>query len=168
MAPKKEPAVPGAELPEGMPAPGDLAPDFTLESDEGEKVRLSSWRGRRVVLYFYPRDNTPGCTIEAQDFSAQLAEFEAKNAVVLGVSTDSLESHRRFRTKCELKVKLLADPERVAHDAYGAWREKTSYGKTSWGTQRSTFLIDEKGRVARVWPKVKVDGHVLEVLASLA
>jgi peroxiredoxin Q/BCP len=152
----------------GLPVQvGDSAPDFTLEADDGSTVSLSGLRGKKVVLYFYPRDNTPGCTIEARDFSQLLPEFEAKNAVVLGVSTDNLDAHRKFKNVCELSVKLLADTDKKAHDAYGVWRQKNMYGKTVWGTVRSTFLIDEEGKLTRVWPKVKVEDHALEVLNSL-
>ena len=155
------------EIPHGMPRPGELAPGFTLAGDDEAQVELAALRGHKVVLYFYPRDNTPGCTREAQEFSSLLPELEAQNAVVLGVSTDSTESHRKFKQTCELGVKLLADPERRAHEAYGTWREKTNYGRTYMGTQRATFLIDEDGRVQKVWPKVKVEDHALEVLNSL-
>jgi peroxiredoxin Q/BCP len=146
---------------------GDAAPYFELLADDESTVKLSALRGKKVVLYFYPRDNTPGCTIEARDFSALQREFEAKNAIVLGVSTDGVESHRKFKRTCELSVKLLTDPERLVHEAYGAWGEKNMYGRKIMGTVRSTFLIDEDGRVARVWPKVKVADHALEVLNSL-
>jgi len=154
-------------LPSGMPALGQNAPDITLSDENGHPVSLAGLRGQRVVLYFYPRDNTPGCTLEAQDFSSLLPEFAAKNAIVLGISTDSTESHRKFRHTCDLSVRLLADPERTAHTAYGTWREKNMYGKKVMGTQRSTFLIDAQGRIARVWPKVKVENHALEVLNTL-
>ncbi len=158
---------PDAGLPPGMPGPGRQAPDVTLPDENDQPVTLAALRGQRVVLYFYPRDKTPGCTLEAQEFSTLLPEFAAKNAVVLGVSTDTAESHRKFRHACDLAVRLLADPGRVAHEAYGTWREKTMYGRKVMGTQRSTFLIDESGRIARVWPKVKVENHALEVLNAL-
>jgi peroxiredoxin Q/BCP len=160
-APVKEPANDTAVK------PGDAAPDFALEADDDSTVRLQDLKGKKVVLYFYPRDQTPGCTKEAQDFSQLQHEFEAKNAVVLGVSTDDLHSHRKFKNTCDLSVKLLSDPGAVAHLAYGVWREKNMYGVKKLGTIRSTFLINEDGRIARVWPRVKVDDHALEVLNTL-
>jgi peroxiredoxin Q/BCP len=143
------------------------APDFTLKADDGSTVSLHDLHGKNVVLYFYPRDNTPGCTLEARDFSQLIPEFEAKNAVVLGVSTDDIESHQHFKKTCELSLKLLADPEKTAHAAYGTWREKNMYGRTVWGTARTTFLIDENGKIKRIWPKVKVEDHALDVLNAL-
>ncbi len=146
---------------------GEPAPDFELSGDDDAVVKLGDLKGRNVVLYFYPRDNTPGCTIEARDFSLLQNEFAAKNAVVFGVSTDDLKSHRHFKSTCDLTVKLLADPDKVAHEAYGVWREKNMYGRKTMGTVRSTFLIGEDGKVRKVWPKVKVEDHALEVLNSL-
>lgn len=149
-------------------APGDMAPDFTLPADDqSAPVSLAGLRGKKVVLYFYPRDNTPGCTLQARDFTALHDQFGKKNAVVLGVSTDTLDSHRKFRSKCDLSVTLLSDTDKTVHEAYGVWQEKTLYGKKSMGTVRSTFLIDEEGRIARVWPKVKAAGHAEEVLNAL-
>jgi peroxiredoxin Q/BCP len=147
---------------------GQRAPAFTLIADDGSKVRLSDLRGRPVVLYFYPKDGTPGCTREAcafRDFQAQLKKF---GAVVLGVSTDSMESHARFRDKYRLNFPLLADDDHAVAAKYGAWREKNMYGKRSMGVVRSTFLIDAAGKVAKVWKRVKVDEHADEVLAALA
>jgi peroxiredoxin Q/BCP len=146
---------------------GDPAPDFTLADDRGEEVRLSSFRGRPVVLYFYPKDDTPGCTKEACAFRDRQAELAARGAVVLGVSPDGVASHARFRDKFGLNFPLLADPDHRVADAYGAWREKNLYGRKSMGIQRSTFLIDADGVVRRAWPKVNVDGHDDEVLAAL-
>jgi peroxiredoxin Q/BCP len=147
--------------------PGDAAPTFELSADDDSVVRLGDLRGRKVVLYFYPRDNTPGCTIEARDFSQLQHEFESKNAIVLGVSTDDLNAHRKFKHTCDLTVKLLSDPGAAVHQAYGVWREKNMYGVKKMGTIRSTFLIDENGHIARVWPRVKVEDHALEVLNTL-
>jgi peroxiredoxin Q/BCP len=138
---------------------GTRAPDFTLEDQDGKKVRLGDLAGKWVVLYFYPRDDTPGCTVEACDFTSGLGLFQGLDAVVLGVSPDSPESHRSFIAKHALKVRLLSDPTHATMETYGAWGEKTLYGKKSTGVLRSTFLIDPKGYVAHVWPSVKVEGH---------
>ena len=146
---------------------GDKAPDFTLPAADGTKVKLSSLRGRPVVLYFYPRDMTPGCTREACAFRDSKARLDKLDAVVLGVSTDDAASHVKFRDKHQLNFPLLADVAHAVAEKYGAWREKNLYGKKSMGVQRSTFLIDRDGRVARVWKKVNVDGHDAEVLAAL-
>lgn len=162
---RKAPAKPA--VPETMLQPGAEAPDFTLSNHNDEPVTLHALRGRKVVLYFYPRDNTPGCTTEARDFSALLDDFAEKNTVVFGISTDSVESHRKFQSKQELRVALLADPSRVVHTAFGAWGTKNLYGRTFEGTIRSTFLLDEEGRVMRVWPKVKVANHAQEVLDAI-
>lgn len=144
---------------------GDRAPDFSLESDKGERVSLGSFEGKTVVLYFYPKDDTPGCTREAQAFSAALSAFDEAGAVVLGVSRDSIERHRKFRDKYGLKVTLLSDPDLVVHEAYGAYGEKTMYGKKVMGTIRSTFIIGPDRIVKHVFRNVKVDGHEGEVLA---
>jgi peroxiredoxin Q/BCP len=148
-------------------AAGDPAPDFTLQDDRGQDVRLSSLRGQPVVLYFYPKDDTPGCTKEACSFRDRKSELAARGAVVLGVSPDGVESHARFRDKFGLNFPLLADPDHRVAEAYGAWREKNLYGRKSMGIQRSTFLIGPDGVVRRAWPKVAVDGHDDEVLAAL-
>jgi len=145
---------------------GSTAPDFTLPSDEGGHVKLADLRGKRVVLYFYPKDDTPGCTTQACDFRDALPTFEGVDAVVLGVSADSVESHRKFREKYELNFPLLADEAHEVADAYGVWKEKSMYGRKFMGIERSTFLIDEKGRVAGVWRKVKPAGHA-EMLAEV-
>jgi peroxiredoxin Q/BCP len=145
---------------------GDTAPDFTLESDDGP-VKLGTLRGKAVVLYFYPRDNTPGCTREAQGFSAAIKSFEKLGAVVLGVSKDSVESHCGFRDKYKLKLRLLSDPDLTVHKAYGAYGEKTMYGKKVQGTIRSTFLIGADGKIERAYRSVKVDGHPEAVLEAL-
>jgi len=144
------------------------APSFELPDQDGREVALSDFAGRWVVLYFYPRDSTPGCTIEACDFTAGLAGFEKLDAVVLGCSPDSPESHREFIAKHKLKLTLLSDPEHTAMQAYGAWGEKTVYGKTSEGVIRSTVIIDPAGRIAHHFPKVTAEGHAAEVRSTLA
>ncbi len=146
---------------------GTKAPAFTAQTDTGTKVKLSDFKGKNIVLYFYPKDDTPGCTKEAcafRDASDQLSEM---GAVVLGVSPDDEASHAKFRDKFSLNFPLLADPEHKIAEAYGAWREKNMYGKKSMGIQRSTYLIDAKGKVAKVWKKVNVDGHDADVIESL-
>jgi peroxiredoxin Q/BCP len=146
---------------------GKRAPAFTLQESDGGKVSLSDFKGKRVVLYFYPRDNTPGCTVEAQEFQKALPKLKKLNAVVLGISRDSLASHCKFRDKFELSFPLLSDPDHKVLEAYGAWGEKTLYGKKSLGIIRSTVLIDEQGKVAQVFPSVRVKGHVEAVLEAL-
>lgn len=145
---------------------GSPAPDFTLASDEGEEVTLSALRGRKVVLYFYPKDDTPGCTIQACDFRDALPRFDNVDAVVLGVSPDSVESHAKFRKKFGLNFPLLADVDHEVCEAYGVWKEKKLYGRTFMGVERSTFLIDEESVVEEVWRKVSPKGHT-EMLADL-
>ena len=151
-------------------AEGAKAPDFTLVTHEDTKLKLSSLRGRPVVLYFYPKDDTPGCTKEACGFRDANAKLAKHGAAVLGVSRDDPESHARFRTKFKLPFTLLCDPDHAVAERYGAWREKTLYGKKSMGIVRSTFVIDAAGKVAKVFKSVKPDAHaaqVLEVLAAL-
>jgi thioredoxin-dependent peroxiredoxin len=147
---------------------GATAPDFTLKSDSGQDVRLSALRGKPVVLYFYPKDDTPGCTKEACAFRDRSSDLQATGAVVLGVSPDDVASHGKFRDKYALNFPLLADVDHKIADTYGAWREKNMYGKKSMGIQRSTFLIDAAGKVRKVWKKVSVDGHDEAVLKALA
>jgi peroxiredoxin Q/BCP len=150
------------------PEPGSIAPDFELPADDGTTVRLSALRGRPVVLYFYPKDDTPGCTTEACDFRDRQAQLQlAGDAVVLGVSADSLKSHGKFRDKYSLPFRLLSDADRQVMHAYGVWGEKMMYGKTMEGVIRSTYVIDQQGRIARAWPKVSVKGHADEVLAAV-
>ena len=149
-------------------AAGEPAPEFTLRDDRGASVRLGDFRGKPLVLYFYPKDDTPGCTREACAFRDRRAELLRLGAAVVGVSPDAVESHARFRDKYGLDFPLLADPDHRVAEAYGAWRRKTLYGRTSLGIQRSTFLIDGEGIVRRVWHKVQVDGHDTEVVAALA
>ncbi len=146
---------------------GDKAPRFTLPTDDGKELSLEDFAGKRVVLYFYPKDSTPGCTREACGFRDLKAAFSKKGAVILGVSKDSLASHEKFRQKYELNFPLLSDPDTKVMQAYGAWGEKVMYGKKITGTLRTTVLIGKDGKVERIWPKVKVDGHMEDVLASL-
>ena len=146
---------------------GDMAPDFTLADKEGRGVTLSGFRGRKVVLYFYPKDNTPGCTRQACAFAGSFAEFQKLNVVVIGISRDSVESHRKFAEKYNLPFILLSDPELQAIQAYGVWQEKKLYGKSSMGVVRTTFIIDESGVIAEVMPKVKPDTNAADVLALL-
>jgi len=146
---------------------GKKAPDFALPDADGETVKLSKLRGSPIVLYFYPKDDTTGCTAEARDFTAAMDEFKAAGAEILGVSPDSVAKHQKFREKHDLAVRLLADEEKSVAEAYGVWVEKSMYGKKYMGVERSTFLIDGKGKVARVWRKVKVKGHVDEVLEAV-
>ncbi len=148
--------------------PGQKAPAFTLDADDGTKVRLSELLGGPVVLYFYPKDDTPGCTREACAFRDQKAALKKLGAKVFGLSPDGVESHVKFRDKYKLNFLLLADHDHKIADKYGAWREKNMYGKKSMGIQRSTFLIDAAGKVAKVWKRVKVDGHDEKVLEALA
>jgi thioredoxin-dependent peroxiredoxin len=146
---------------------GTKAPAFTLESSEGGTVRSADLEGKWVVLYFYPRDSTPGCTTEAQDFRDARPALEERGAVVLGVSKDSIASHQKFAAKHDLGFALLSDPKGDVIEKYGAWGEKNMYGKKSMGIIRTTVLIDPTGTVRRVWPKVRVKGHVDAVLAAL-
>ncbi len=145
---------------------GKKAPTFTLESSEGGKLKLAELAGQPVVVYFYPRDNTPGCTIEAQDFRAAMPKFKKLGVTVLGVSKDSITSHCKFRDKYGLNFPLLSDPEGKVLEAYGAWGDKVMYGKKMKGIIRSTVLIDGAGKVAALWPKVSVKGHVDAVLEA--
>jgi len=145
---------------------GEIAPDFALPTDDGGTLKLSRLRGKPVVVYFYPKDDTSGCTIEAKDFSRLAPEFRKAGVEVVGVSPDSVESHQKFRGKHELTVRLAADADKVAALAYGVWAKKSMYGRSYMGIERSTFLIDRAGRLARSWRKVKVPGHAEEVLAA--
>ena len=147
--------------------PGKKAPDFTLPADDGTKVKLSTLRGKPVVLYFYPRDDTPGCTREACAFRDRKQDLAKQGATVLGVSPDTVESHEKFRDKHGLNFPLLADAQHKVAEKYGAWREKTRFGKKSMGIQRSTFLIDAQGVLRKVWKSVKVDGHDEQVIQAL-
>jgi len=146
---------------------GMKAPEFTLQDKYGETVSLSQFLGKKVVLYFYPRDNTPGCTRQACAFAASYGDFEGKNVAVIGVSKDSSASHLKFAEKYDLPFVLLSDPELQAIQAYGVWQEKKNYGKVSMGVVRSTYLIDEQGIIEKVMPKVKPDTNAAEILAYL-
>jgi len=143
---------------------GDEAPDFRLPRNGGGDISLSDLKGKAVVLYFYPKDDTSGCTAEAIDFSALGAQFEAANTVVIGISPDSVKSHDKFAAKHSLTVMLAADEDRSALEAYGVWKEKSMYGKKYMGVERTTFLISPDGKVAKIWSKVKVPGHAQAVL----
>jgi len=151
-----------------MPLAGDPAPDIELADDTGTTRRLDERRGKWTILYFYPKDDTPGCTTEACGFRDMDSEYQSVDAEVWGVSKDSAASHRRFRDKFQLPFTLLTDPDRGVIDRYGAWGEKTMHGRHYMGILRSTFLIDPDLRIARAWPKVKADGHAEEVLQALA
>ncbi|TVP45473.1 MAG: thioredoxin-dependent thiol peroxidase [Gemmatimonadales bacterium] len=146
---------------------GDLAPDFTLSSDEGPPVTLSELRGSRVILYFYPKDDTSGCTAQACEFRDTLPRISESGATVLGVSPDSVTSHGKFRAKHDLNFPLLADEDHQVAEAYGVWTEKSMYGRKYWGIERSTFLIDEEGRIAKAWRKVKAKGNAELVAGEL-
>lgn len=148
--------------------PGSKAPDFTLESSEGGTVTLSDHKGQYVIVYFYPKDDTPGCTREAQAFRDAARKLKKLNAVVYGISKDSIASHCKFRDKYDLNFALLSDPELEALQAYGAWSEKKRYGRTYMGIIRSTFVIGPDRVVIQAWPNVRVDGHVDDVLAVIA
>ena len=147
---------------------GDTVPDFCLPNQDEEEICLRDIKGRWIVLYFYPKDNTPGCTTEACDFTAALPDFEGLNAIVLGVSPDSPKKHRNFIEKKDLKITLLADEEKELCNLFGCWQLKKNYGREYMGVVRSTFIIDPEGKVAAKWEKVRVKGHVDEVKAKLA
>lgn len=147
--------------------PSDIAPDFTRPDSAGKAVTLSDFRGGPVVLYFYPKDDTPGCTLEAQDFSERLEEFSALGATILGISRDTPAKHSRFVEKYDLKVPLLSDEDGTVCAAYGVWVEKMNYGRKYMGIDRSTFLIDVEGRIAQIWRKVRVKGHADAVLDAV-
>jgi peroxiredoxin Q/BCP len=148
-------------------SPGQDAPQFELPRDGGGTLTLSALRGKAVVLYFYPKDDTSGCAAEAIDFSALKPDFDKADAVVIGMSPDSAKKHDKFKAKHSLSVDLVADEERKAIEAYGVWAEKSMYGRKYMGVERTTFLIDRDGKIARIWPKVKVPGHAAEVLEAV-
>ena len=150
-----------------LPTIGQAAPSFTLPRDGGAQVSLSDYSGKIVVLYFYPKDDTPGCTTEAIDFTADIDAFAKAGAVVLGVSRDTVKKHEKFSDKHGLKVALLADEDGAVCEAYGVWGEKSMYGRAFMGIDRTTFLIGPDGKIARIWEKVKVKGHAAEVLAAV-
>ena len=147
---------------------GKIAPDFSLPNADGELIKLSSFKGKNIVLYFYPKDNTPGCTKQACDFRDSIQNYDAVNAVVIGISPDDEASHRKFRDKFDLPFLLLADPDRKAIEAYGVWKEKNMYGKKYMGVERSTIVIDKDGIVVKIIRKVKVDGHIDSILSMLS
>ncbi len=153
--------------PKPMPTESAKAPAIDLKSADGNRVKLSDFNGRPVVVYFYPKDDTPGCTVEAKGFQAHLGKFQKAGAAVLGISPDGIESHCRFADKYGLKFTLLADEKHAVAEKYGVWVEKSMYGKKYWGVQRATFLVDGSGRIAKVWPKVKPEGHAEEVLSAI-
>jgi len=146
---------------------GDKAPAFKAKNQDGETVSLSDFKGKKVVLYFYPKDDTPGCTKEACSFRDGWSRFKKRGVAVLGVSTDDEKSHRKFADKFSLPFPLLADPEKRIVTDYGVWGEKSMYGRKYMGTNRVTYVIDEKGKIAAVWPKVKPDGHADEILEAV-
>ncbi|MFD1988657.1 thioredoxin-dependent thiol peroxidase [Paenibacillus nicotianae] len=146
---------------------GQQVPEFTLEASGGQEISLSDYRGKKIVLYFYPKDSTPGCTQEACDFRDSSAAYEQKGAVVLGISPDPVKSHDKFAQKYELSFPLLSDPDHAVAEAFGVWQLKKMYGKEYEGIVRSTFLIDEEGILIKAWYKVKVKGHTEEVFAAL-
>jgi thioredoxin-dependent peroxiredoxin len=145
---------------------GDKAPDFEVSTDSGEPFRLSRHKGNGVVVYFYPKDDTSGCTLEAKDFTSLAPQFQKAGVLVIGISPDSVESHRKFQRKHGLSLRLGADEDKAVAEAYGVWVEKSMYGRRYMGVERATFLIDAKGRIARGWRKVRVPGHAEEVLAA--
>ena len=147
---------------------GVKAPDFTLNDKDGNDVTLSNFLGKKVVLYFYPKDNTPGCTRQACAFAAAYESFKRDDVVVIGVSKDSVASHQKFAEKYELPFVLLSDPDRVAIEGYGVWQEKKMCGKVSMGVVRTTFIIDENGNIEKIMPKVKPDTNAADILAYLA
>ena len=150
------------------PEVGDAAPEFELQDTDSQTVRLRDLRGKKVVLYFYPRDDTPGCTVEACSFRDNIGALTEAGALVYGVSTDDVASHGKFTSKFDLNFPLLADTERTTVQDYGVWVERKRFGRTSMGIQRATFLIDEEGRIAKVWATVKPELHVAQVLEALA
>jgi peroxiredoxin Q/BCP len=165
-----KPSVPNrARIPSmaDWPVEGKKAPAFTLVADDGRKVKLSDFLGQVVVVYFYPKDDTPGCTKEACAFRDRRQQLAERGVVVLGISPDTVESHARFRDKYQLTFPLLADSNHQVAEKFGAWREKNMYGKTSMGIQRSTFLIDASGKIARIWKRVQVDGHDQQVIDAV-
>lgn len=155
----------GTEL--SLPAEGSKAPAFNLLANSGEKVSLTSLKGKTVVLYFYPKDDTSGCTVEAKEFRDAAADFKKADAVIVGVSPDDVKSHCKFIAKHELNFTLLADTDHAVAEKYGVWVEKSMYGRKYMGILRSTFLIDGSGKIARVWPKVTPKGHAAEVLDAI-
>lgn len=155
------------QTPDNVPAVGSAAPDFALPADDGTTVRLSALRGKRVVLYFYPKDDTPGCTVQACGFRDNYVAIEEQNALVLGISPDGVKSHQKFRTKFDLPFRLLADEDHAVAELYGVWVEKSMYGKKYMGIARSHFVIDEQGRIADVQFSVSADDSVQSAMLTL-
>jgi len=151
-----------------MTTNGKKAPEFSLENQENQSISLSDFKGKNVVLYFYPKDDTSGCTKEAEEFTQKKEEFEKLNTVILGISKDSVKSHEKFCKKYDLSITLLSDPDTQVNQAYDVWKEKSMYGKKYFGTERTTFLINEEGIIINRWSKVKVTGHVDDVLNYLS
>lgn len=147
---------------------GDQAPDFTLPTDGDGNISLADFRGQKVVLYFYPKDNTPGCTTESCDFRDKQPDFQKINAQIIGISKDSVKKHDNFKAKYDLNFPLASDENSDVCERYGVWQEKSMYGKRFWGIERTTFLIDENGKIEKIWRKVSVKGHVDEVKTALA
>ena len=146
---------------------GDMAPDFTLPTDGGGTFTLSSLLGNKFILYFYPKDDTSGCTSQAQQFTADIKQFDAFNTKVFGLSKDSVKSHDKFKSKYDLKIALISDEGLEAANAYGVWVEKSMYGRKYMGMERATYLIDENGKIAKIWRKVKINGHIREILEAV-
>ncbi len=145
----------------------ELAPDFTLLDQNGNQHKLSDYRGKKVILYFYPKDDTPGCTTEACQFNEILPNFQGTEAVVLGISADTPESHKKFAEKYNLNFTLLSDPEKEVIQKYGVWKEKNMYGKKTFGIVRTTFIIDEEGKIRKIYNNVKADGHAQKVIEDI-
>lgn len=146
---------------------GDIAPDFTLPTDDGKSITLSKLQGKKVIVYFYPKDETPGCTTEACSFRDAKPTFDQKNTVIIGISKDSIKSHQKFKEKEKLNFILASDESGEVCEKYGVWGEKSMYGRKYFGIERSTFLIDEKGKITKIWRKVSVSGHINEVLKGI-
>lgn len=155
------------EIPSNMPAIGSKAPDFTVATDGEKTFSLSAQKGKYTVLYFYPKDDTPGCTVEAKEFRDLYADFVKAGAEVCGISRDDVKSHDKFKCKFELTFPLLADTDGKITESYGVWVEKSMYGKKYFGIQRATFLVNPEGKIEKIWPKVKVEGHAAEVLKAI-
>lgn len=150
-----------------MPSVNDLAPDFTLPCDDRGNVSLKDFKGKNIVLYFYPKDDTPGCTQESKDFRDKNPDFTKLNTIVLGISRDNIEKHKKFKKKYELPFSLISDEDAIAVNEYGVWVEKSMYGKKYMGIERATYLIGKDGKIKKIWRKVSVPGHVDEVLAAV-